>query len=320
MTVFGTLGFVLIEGYSFLDALYMTIITMSTVGFGEVETLSGAGRVFVSVLIIVNTAVFAYALAAFSYYVIDGNLFQSIHRKRMQTTINKTKNHVIVCGAGKYGHEVIENLNRHEKSIVIIEQKEGKLKGLLKEFPDLLYVIGDATQDETLQAAGVDRAASLITAVGDDSDNLFIVLSAKQLNAQLQVISRATDPRARSKIMKAGADHVVMPEQIGGFYMATLISKPGAVEFFSFITSELTNDVGFEEILYAQLKPEFQDKPIRDLDVRSKTGVNIIAYRNGDGTYSVNPSPATVIGPGGSFIVLGTNVQIKALHDYLDEH
>ncbi|PHI18218.1 potassium channel protein [Lewinellaceae bacterium SD302] len=318
MTIFGTLGFVVLEGYGILDALYMTIITMSTVGFGEVRPLSDAGRVFVSLLIILNTAVFAYALAAFSYYVIDGNIFQSIHRKRMQTTISNTRGHVIVCGAGRYGHEVIEHLLGHRKKIVVIEQKEHKIQELLKEFPDLLYIHGDATQDEVLEAAGIERAANLITAVADDSDNLFIVLSAKQLNAKLQVISRATDLRARAKIIKAGADHVIMPEQIGGFYMATLISKPGAVEFFSFITSELTGDVGFEEIRYDQLKSEFQDMPIRDLDLRHATGVNIIAYRNPDGTYKVNPTPDTVIGPGGSFITLGTDGQIQALHAYLE--
>jgi voltage-gated potassium channel len=319
MTVLGTVGFMFIEGYGVLDALYMTIITMSTVGYGELSPLSDAGRIFVMLLIIVNTAVFAYVLAAFSYYVIDGKIFQTIHRTRMDKTINNLSRHAIVCGAGKYGREVIENLQRHHKEVVIIDIEEEKIEHLRERYPELLYVVGDATHDDILQNAGIDRAASLISALADDSDNLFIVLSAHQLNAKLQIISRAINDRARVKMLKAGASHVVMPEQIGGFYMASLISKPGAVEFFSFITNELSSDIGFEEIQYRRLKPQFQDRPIREMDLRHKTGVNIIAYRNSDGTYIVNPGPETIISAGGSFIALGNDGQLEALHGYLEK-
>lgn len=317
MTVLGTAGFMLLEGFNFLDALYMTIITISTVGFGEIKPLSDGGRLFVSILIIVNTGVFAYVLAAFSYYVIDGKIFQSIHHKRMEKTINNLNGHIILCGCGKYGQEVIQHLIRHDQKLVVIDHDEQQIKVQQSLNPDLLYIIGDATHDEVLEAAGILRANSLISALGDDSDNLFIVLSAHQLHPKLRIISRAAAPRSREKILKAGATHVIMPEQIGGFYMASIISKPGAVEFFSFITNELSSDIGFEEIRYEILKPDFQDCPIRDLDLRHKTGVNIIAYRNNSGQYFVNPTPDVVIKKGGSFIVLGNDQQLAALHAYL---
>lgn len=301
-----------------MDALYMSVITMSTVGFGEIKPMSDAGRLFVSVFIIINTGVFAYVLAAFSYFVIEGNLFQSIYHRRMQETIDEMNDHIIICGCGKYGREIIDHLIRHKKKLVVIDHDEEQLKAEQEKNPDILYVIGDATNDEVLEAAGIMRAASLISALGDDSDNLFIVLSANQLNPKMRIISRAMTPRSRSKILKAGANHVIMPEQIGGFYMASLISKPGAVEFFSFITNELSSDIGFEEIRYEILKEEFRNRPIRDLDIRHKTGVNIIAYRNRQGEYLVNPSPDIEIRLGGSFIVLGSEQQLAALHKYLD--
>lgn len=318
MTAFGTAGFMFLEGYAFLDALYMTIITMSTVGFGEVRPLSGAGQVFVSLLIVVNTVVFAYALAAFTYYVIEGNIFQSIYRKRMQSTIDATSDHVIVCGFGKYGREILEHLVRHNRQIVVIDLDDEQIEAEKEKYPEMLFVIGDATEDEVLEKAGIMRAKSLISALADDSDNLFIVLSANTLNPNLRIISRASTPRSRQKMLKAGADYVIMPEQIGGFYMASLISKPGAVEFFSFITNELSSDIGFEEIRHDRLKPEYRNRPIRDLNFRNQTGVNIIAYRHPDGSYLVNPGPDVIIQENGSFIVLGTELQLTRLRDYLD--
>ncbi|MEM9259430.1 MAG: potassium channel family protein, partial [Bacteroidota bacterium] len=282
-TVIGTLGFVLIEGYSVVDGLYMTIITISTVGYGEVEPLSPTGRLFVSILVMLNVAIVAYALATFSYYVIEGKLFELMERNRMQDHVNALEGHTILCGFGRYGKEIARHLLVHGQDFVIIEEKENKINNGDFEGADIAYVVGDATDDATLIEAGIHRAQGLITALSDDSDNLFIVLSAKDLNAQLRIISRAHQARSRAKMMKAGASHVIMPEQIGGFYMATLISKPGAVEFFSYVTNDLASDIGFEEIRYDQLPPKMQGMSIKELGLRKHSGINIIGHRFTDG-------------------------------------
>ena len=213
----GTVGLMLIEGYTLIDAFYMSVITISTVGFGEVQPLSNAGRLFVSALVVFNIGIVAYVLAAFSYYVIDGKLFETMQYNRIQSKIRKMNGHTIVCGYGKYGREIVSHLRLHNHPYVIIEQNEEKLTDLIEEDEDILYVIDDATHDDALFAAGIERASSLITALNDDSDNLFIVLSSKDLNPALRIVSRAKELRGRQKMMKAGASHVIMPEQIGGF-------------------------------------------------------------------------------------------------------
>ena len=309
-TGIGTTGLMLIEGYTLIEAFYMSVITISTVGYGEVRPLSPTGRIFVSGLVMLNIGIVAYVLAAFSYYVIDGKLFETMQYNRIQSKIGKMKGHTIVCGYGKYGREIVSHLRIHEHPYVIVEQNKDKLTDLLEEDEEVLYVIDDATHDDTLFAAGIERASSLITALNDDSDNLFIVLSSKDLNPNLRIVSRAKEVRGRQKMMKAGASHVIMPEQIGGFYMATLISKPGAVEFFSFITNELSADIGFEELRYDQLPAKYRGQAIMDLNLRSTTGVNIIGHRLRGGKYQVNPGPQTVLEPEGSFIVVGNPKQL----------
>jgi voltage-gated potassium channel len=178
----------------------------------------------------------------------------------------------------------------------------------------------DATHDEVLIKAGIKQASSLISALPDDSDNVFAVLTARQLSPQLNIISRAKDFRSQKKLLMAGADHVVMPEQIGGFYMATLVSKPGAVEFFSFITNEYRSDIGFEEVTYKDLPNACQGKSLRELNLRKETGTNIIGYKAPDSTYHVNPDPSTALSPGASFIVLGSNEQLRKLRAYLEQY
>lgn len=315
--VTGISGYMLLENYDWVEAIYMVVITISTVGFTEVQPLSAAGRLFTSFIIVLNIGVFAYFLAVFSYYVLEGEFFKTWFLKRMQKAINSLNNHVVLCGYGKYGKEISLNLLTHNIPFVVIDHAADKIDRLQHNDQPLLCLEGDATQDETLVAAGILRARAIITALADDSDNLYIVLTARQLNPRLNIISRAIEPKAGKKLMKAGANHVVMPEQIGGFYMATLVSKPGAVEFFSFITSENNTDIGFEEIRYEQLQPQFRASPIKELQIRHHTGVNIIGYRNHDGRYEINPSPDVALEPGCSFIVLGSEVQLKKLHELL---
>lgn len=315
--VFSTLGYMYLEGYRFNEAVYMTIITISTVGFTEVRPLSDTGRLFTSILILVNIGIFSYLLAAFSFYIIEGQIFRSMHDNQIRQAIDQLDRHIILCGFGRYGRVIGQNLLDHQLPVVVIEQDESVIESIQSTAGQMLYIHADATQDETLVQAGISRARAIITALSDDSDNLFIVFSARQLNPGIQIISRAVQPRSEEKLHRAGANNVVLPDQIGGFYMATLISKPGAVEFFTFITNEYDGDVGFEELSYNDIPQVDRGTAIRDLHLRSQTGVNIIGYRTREGQYIVNPDPDTALEPGDSFIILGSTEQLRAFRKLL---
>jgi len=316
----GILGYVYLEGYTLLNAFYMTMITISTVGFTEVQPLSDAGRLFTALLILANIGIFAYVLAVFSYYIIQGEIFKKMHLNLIKTSIKDLKGHVILCGYGKYGGEIAAHFNKHHLPFVVIDLDEEKIERIQKSEEKILYLQEDATQDDVLIKAGIQKASALISALPDDSDNVFVVFSARQLNPNLNIISRAKHPKSQKKLRMAGADHVVMPEQIGGFYMATLVSKPGAVEFFSYITNEYRSDIGFEEIPYRSLPEDCMGHSLGQLNIRKVTGVNVIGYKAPDGHYEVNPTPDTVLTPGSSFIVLGSNMQLEALKNYLKNY
>ncbi len=311
----GVVGFTLIEGYGLMDAVYMTVITLSTVGYTEVQPLSAFGQLFTSFFILLNIGLFAYIISVFSYYIIEGEIFKNMHTTLIRNNIDELSDHVILCGYGRYGKEAAGHFLKHGIPFVIIDQSEEEVENLQKSEQKLLYIQDDATHDEALVQAGIQRARALVTALPEDADNVFTVLTARQLNPKINIISRAKDPRSERKLMLAGADHVVMPEQIGGFYMATLVSQPGAVEFFSFITNEYRSDIGFEEVTYEELPPTCQGLSIRDLNLRSATGTNIIGFKHAEGNYEVNPSPDTVLAPNTSFIALGNEEQLTALRN-----
>lgn len=316
--IIGILGFILIEHYSFVEAFYMTIITVSTVGYTEVRPLTNAGRLFTAIYISLNISIFAYLLAVISYYIIQGEIFKKMHENLVKLRIDKLKEHIIICGYGKYGREIAHQFSAHNISFVVIDFNEEKIEEIQKSEDNILYIQDDATHDEALINAGIERAKAVISALPDDSDNVFIVLTARQLNPKIKIISRAREHKSEKKLLLAGANHVVMPEQIGGFYMATLISKPGAVEFFSFITNEYQSDIGFEEIRYENLPQFFKGKTIKELHIRQHSGANIIGYKGPTGKYIVNPEPSIMLMPGSSFIILGDQHQLFALKNYLD--
>lgn len=314
----GIIGYMSIENYDVADAFYMVVITISTVGYTEVQPLSDAGKLFSALYIILNVGLFAYFLAVFSYFVIQGNIYKKWHYSMIKKSISQLENHVIVCGYGKYGQEIAYHFEKHKSPFVVIDMDEEKIEELQKSHKRYLYINDDATHDEALQEANIEKADALIAALGDDSDNLFVVLSARQLNPKLRIISRARDPKSQKKMLLAGANRVIMPEQIGGFYMATLITKPDAVEFFSFITNEYQSDVGFDEITFEEVSENCRNRSIKDLNIRSTTGANIIGYKNEQDKYMVNPSPDVVLKPGSSFIVLGNRQQLDALRNHLE--
>lgn len=315
--MFGTLGFMIIERYSLLEAIYMTVITVATVGYTEVRPLDANGQLFVSIFILLNIGTFAYILAAFTYYVVEGEIFKTMHQNWINDSIERLTNHVILCGYGRFGREIVAHLHKDQIPFVLIENDQEKIQMIQQGTDKILYVQDDATHDEVLIKAGIHRAKALISALPDDTDNVFTVLTARQLNKNIIIVSRVSSPKSEKKLKLAGANHVVMPEQIGGFYMATLISKPGAVEFFSFITNEYQSDIGFEEIKFDEAPDFCRHRSISELHLRRETGVNIIGYKSPAGKYVVNPGPEVKLVPNSSFIVLGDHDQLEKLHKML---
>ncbi|HKK87608.1 MAG TPA: potassium channel protein [Saprospiraceae bacterium] len=316
----GSLGYMVIEEYGLIEAFYMAVIAFSTVGFTEVRPLSPEGRIFTSFLIIFNIGVFAYFLSVFTYYVVQGEFFKNLHLKHIQSKIDSLQDHVILCGYGRYGKEVAKTFLKHKLPFVVIEMDHEIIREIQSNDLEMLYIEGNATEDEILKKAGIMRAKSLITTLPDDSENLFIVLSADQLKPELNIVSRGISRHAEKKMRLAGADHVILPDQIGSFYMATLVNKPETVEFFSFLTNEFESDVGFEEIHYRQMPEACHNQSIADLNIRNVSGANIIGYKTPGGRYLVNPPPNTKLIKDSSFILLGDKEQLTKLRAYLDNY
>ena len=304
----------IIENYRLLDAFYMTIITVATVGFQEVHPLSDAGRIFTAFLIITSFGTFAYAVTSISQYVLDGEFNQYFKNYKVNAAIEKLENHVIICGFGRNGKQAAHVLKKHNKRFVVIEQKKDIVGAINHQFADLVME-GDATFDEVLLKAGILKAKALITTLPIDADNLFIVLSARTLNSQITIISRASEDNTDKKLKIAGANNVIMPDKLGGAHMASLVMKPDVMEFVDYITGQGGDNIRLEEITFDNLPEAFQNKTIRDLEVRNKSGANIIGFKTGKGEYIINPSADTIIIPDAKLFVLGTTEQITKLRE-----
>ncbi len=298
-----------LEGYSLREAFYMTIITLSTVGFSEVKPLSPTGQIFTSILIIGNLGIFAYAITTISSFIVYGQLQDLIKHYRMQQKIDALDKHIIVCGYGKFGRQVASELSQKKKSFVIIEHDEKALESL--EDTSYFYIKGNATQDETLAVAGISKAHSLLVTFSEEAENVFLVLSARQLNPKLLIISRALNENAERKLIRAGANQVVMPEKIGGFYMTTLIYNPNVGEFLNMLSNMGEDNINFEEIPVNHLKTTYKDTSIGQWDAQFKTGVNIIGIRREDGHYMINPSLSFIPTNRMKLVVLGNAEQIN---------
>jgi voltage-gated potassium channel len=312
LLLLGTLGYMFIENYPFVDAFYMTVITIATVGYGEIHPLSMMGRIFTSFLIITSFGTFAYAVSSITRFVTDGEFNRFFKTKRLNAAIEKLSNHVIICGYGRNGRQAAHVFKKHDKRFVVIDKEERLTNAITHKFSDLV-LNGDATQDEVLLEAGIMRASALITTLPEDADNLFIVLTARYLNPTLNIISRASDDGSDTKLKIAGADNVIMPDKVGGAHMASLVMKPDVMEFIDQITVQGGDSINLEEITFDKLTDTLKNKTLRDLEIRNKSGANIIGYKTAGGEYVVNPSADTQVIPHSKIFVLGTPEQIKAL-------
>lgn len=305
----GTAGYVLIENYPLFDAYYMAVITLASVGFGEVHPLSTAGRVFTSFLILFNIGLFAYAISTITSIFAEGGFFKLLSDFRMHRSIENLNGHTIICGFGRHATEVSQELAKQGIPFVVIENNPDKIDEI-KESTNFLFVEGDATLDEILHEAGIMRAASIVITLPKDADNLFITLSARQINPALRIITRANGLADEAKIRRAGANHTVVPERIGGFYMATLLNKPDLVEFFNLLSNMGPSNVIFEEIPVQRLRNEFQGKTIAVGGLRGLIPVSLVAVRNPAGQYELNPPDTAVLLPDWHIVVLGNQEQM----------
>jgi len=311
----GTAGYMLIESYPPIDALYMTVITISTVGFREIKPLSDTGKIFTIFLIISSLGVLAYFLSNLTQSLFKtqlgfffGGNFKYLKQKKME-------NHIIVCGYGRNGNQVVHELTAFGKKVVVIDKNHELVLSKISE--PVQFVEGDATEDQILLQAGIHKARSLITTLPVDADNLFVVLTARTLNPDINIISRASSESSEKKLRMAGVDNVVMPERVGGAHMATLVAQPDVLEFMEHLNIHGDSPVQLMEIMCSNLPKDLLHKPIKELGLREKTGANIIGYKTSAGEYILNPTPDTKLYPDSKIFVLGTKKQVEEMRKIL---
>jgi voltage-gated potassium channel len=307
----GILGYMLISGDSFIDALYMTVITVSTVGFGLNHPLTPEGKLFTIFMIFLSASLYGYIIKMISENIANGNFFEELKHKKMQKQIDSLINHTIVCGYGRNGKQALMKLRKFNQQTVIVEMDSENATLLEKD--KNLVVLGDATDDEILEKSGIFKAKNLIVALPSDADNLFIVLSARQMNKNLTIISRASDESSYKKLKIAGADNVIMPDRLGGDHMASLVVTPDIIEFVDMLSLDGDYTANLEEIIVDDLPKAYISKSILDLDLRNKTGCSVIGFKTIDNDYIVNPEADIILVAGSKLIVLGRPEQIEKL-------
>lgn len=308
----GVFGYMFISNYSLIDALYMTVITMTTVGFGEVVPLDNQSKIFTIFLILASVVIVGYALSIITEYILSRDHIEELKHKRMQKKIDSFNNHVVVCGYGRNGKQTVRKLSAHNKLFVVIERNKELEERL--QFDNVPYVIGNANDDEVLIQAGIERASNFISALPSDADNLFVVLSTRQINKTINIISRASHESSYEKLKLAGANNVILPDKIGGDHMASLVVVPGLMEFVDNLSIVGKSNINIEEVAVEKLYSTSTTKTIKDLDLRRKTGCTVIGYKDEKGDYIVNPEADLVLAPNSKIIVLGRPEQIEALN------
>ena len=311
----GVSGYMLIEGWSFTDSLFMTTITISTVGYSEVNGLSLEGKMFTIFLIIISFGNFAFAITSLTRYVVEGEYKRDLRELKVKRNLSRMEKHVIVAGYGRVGKQVVADLLELDKKVVVVESN----MALIEDLEDKIkfqFVGGNATKDEVLQRAGIDKASALVACLPNDSDNIYVVLAASEFNKDLTIISRASKHDAINKLKMAGSDHVVMPDSIGGAHMASLISSPHVADFLDLISATGDSEVNIECISFDDLPIEYRNRKIGTIDAKNQTGVNIVGIKLPNGSYIINPADEIELVKGSHLFVLGTIMQVGKLKEY----
>ncbi len=304
----GTVGFTLL-GYEPFNAFYMTLITITTVGYMEVEPLSGGGRIFNSFVIVFGVSVMFFAIGAMTQSLIELELGEFFGRRRVRRMIEKLENHYIVCGFGRVGRSATAELMRAGVKVVVVDRSADKYERAIRAGVPAVHA--DSTRNEALLEAGVQRARGLIASLATDADNVFLILTAKTLNPSLHVAARAGEEDAEQKLRMAGADTVFAPYTHAGLQLALSLLRPHVVQFLNSAT-KIGLEVGFEQLRVSQ-ESELASKSLKQLQIRRELGVIVLAIRKADGRMEFNPPAEAVLEPGDSLVVMGEHAALRKL-------
>ncbi len=308
---FGTVGYTLIEKWDVFDSLYMTIITLTTVGFQEVHALSKTGRAFTMVLVFTGVGTVLYALGAAARLVVEGEIREVFGRRKLVKKIEGLNNHYIICGYGRMGKIICSEMAENNAPFVVVE-KSPEVLALMDE--NILALQGDSTQDHVLKAAGIEKARGLISVLSSDADNLYVVLSARGMNPGLIIVARASEEGAEKKLIRAGADSVVSPYYIGGLRIAHTVLKPAVVDFIEFATRSGNLELQIIEVRVNE-SSHFIDRSLDDCGIRKELGVIIVAIKREAGEMEFNPKSTSIIKKGDTLIAMGETKSLKAFND-----
>ena len=305
----GTLGYYWLSRgtTSMMDCLYMTVITLSTVGYGEIVDMQHLphGRGFTMVLIVFGMGVMLYAVSTVTAFIVEGTLRNVLWRRRMAKLIAKTENHYIVCGAGETSRHVLVELANTRRPFVVVEHDHERIERLCEEFPNAPFVEGDAHDDEILREAGIDCAAGLIAALPNDKDNLFLTVTAKQLNPNIRIVAKGIQPNARDKLLRAGADSVVSPNMIGGMRMVSEMVRPAVVSFLDLMLRDKDKTMRIEEATLGA-ESKLVGMTLGEADLCERANITVLAVRApADERFLYNPKPAQTLESGMTLVVLG---------------
>lgn len=303
----GTLGYMIVEGWSFFDALYMTIISITTTGYQEIHPLSGFGRALTLMVIIMGVMTIAYTGGRLAQFFVE---IYVLRRRRMTKKLKSLRNHNLICGFGRVGKRICQELHANNTPFVVIENNPTEIENLYN--CGYLYVEGDATDDAILEEAGIRHARGLVAALPTEAENVFTTLSAKVMNPKVFVVSRAVEEKTESKLLKAGADRVVKPYEIGGHRMAQVLLRPGVVDFIDIIARDRQMDLTIEEIPVSS-GSELVGQSLAASPIRNKLNIIIVAITGREGGIIYNPQSQTIIRENDRLIVIGEDKKIKSL-------
>lgn len=310
----GVVGYQLIEGWNTFDALYMTVITLASVGYGETHPLGTYGRLFTIFLIVFGVGTIAYGLTAVTAFVVEGTLKDILGRRKMEAEIGKLKDHIILCGLGETGRHIAEEFIKVQVPFVVVDRNEDRIKEISR-IGRLLYIIGDATDDEVLLKAGIQSAKGLATALPSDKDNLFVILTARGLNPNLRIVAEAVEIEDRAKLLKVGADAIVAPSFIGGLRMASEMIRPTVVSFLDKMLRASGDAVRVEQAR-VPAGSGIAGHTIGEAQIYQKTGLVVFAIARGE-AFELNPGPDTRLQEGDGLIVCCSVGQLKKLNDLI---
>lgn len=319
ISVIGTIGFAWIEDLGLADAVYMSITTMSTVGYGWEHPPSTAGKTFAVFLIIISAGTFIYAVGIITSFIVEGEMRQILNRYQYSKKVKELKDHIIVCGLGRNGREAVKELLEQERMFVVIEKDEDAIEQFVRENEEILVINGDATLEEVLERANIHNAKGLISSLSSDAENVYITLTARGMNPALSIVARANYENVIPKLKRAGANRVIVPNLIGGKKMTNVLTRPALVEFIDLISGQGHSSLSLEDLL-CQGHSKIIGKSLAELNIRSRTGVLVLGYKRGYQGITLNPDVREKLSERDRLFIMGTEKQLeKFREEFMDE-